>query len=756
MKRTLSIMMVLAAVLASCSKQPDGGSQSSAVEIEEGKSVTGTISEKGQVNWYHFRAVESNNVLQVRCTGETMRPDVEFLVTMYQRESNGTMTVLYGDHAPEGTVVPASLSLNAYIDHPRDIYISVRDLMDDEASTEPYHLSVGYASPTENNDNFTQAAPLTVNAASGVSGTIGYVGDVDCYSFASTGGVYDVAVAFSPFDGTQVRLSVSLYDSSGVLVDSRTLTGTTSCHLYHYLNAGTYYVDVRDQGKDDYDSASPYSVSVSTVSNTEAGVNDTAQTATTVSVTQFDHATTLSGTLDYAEDKDYYLIAAPSGQTGFKVLSLTFHATTSMPFQVNILDADAQAVVTHTFNGGSTDYHTQVKIESGTYYLMVKPGSSTSFHQGAAYTATVSILDVVDDAEVTGNGNDTIGTADALTATSDPAQATSGKISYRGDVDWYSLTVPAHAQPEILEVFLAAPVSQVEYAVEVMGAQLEKSLCNLDAESYTTSLKTALLVPANGSAATYTFKVHDYHDDDGDANAYSFRVNLRSIPTTLPSPAAGSPPDGATVNYYSEASESSAETVTLEINSALSRTYSANTSRLAFPEAATQQNTPSSGLTTLTFPWIAGYIDYQGDQDWFKIDFEPLDASTSWYYDIYVDIYAPASEVEYVWKFFPDRNDNRVVADRTSDYDGFIASAGDTGISVQTLNRRTPASGESPFWVGNPWSGPAYFSLSDFDYLTDGSTVLHVSDDDWGGYGTAPYYFRVTLVYHPGVSYPSN
>jgi hypothetical protein len=757
MKRTISSLMIFAAVLVSCSKQPSGSSQATAEELAVGKAVTGTIAEKGEVNWYHFKAVESNNVLQVRCTGETMRPDVEFLVTMYQLDSQGNKVLIYGDHAPEGTVVPANLTLNAYIDQPRDIYITVRDLMDDESSQEPYHLSVGYASPTDNNDNFTQSSALTVNSSSPVTGTIGYVGDVDCYSFDSTGAVYDVGIVFSPFQGTQVQLSVSLYDSAGTLIENRSVTGSTTYHMYHYLSSGKYYLDVRDQGKDHFDNSSTYSLSVSAVSNTEAVGNDTAQTATVVNASQFNQSYTLNGTLDYTEDKDYYRIAAPTGQAGFKVLYLSFHAATAMPYQVNILDADAQPVLTHTYNGGSTDFHTQVKVESGDYYVMVMPASSTSFHQGAAYTATVSILDVVDAAEVTGNGNDAIGTADPLTATAIPAQATSGKISYRGDVDWYSLTIPAHVQPQILEVYLTAPVSQVEYTVEVMGAHLEKTLCNKEAETYATSLKTAIVVPADSSPAVYTFKVHDYQDDEGYDALYAFRVNLRSIPATLPALAPGAPPEGATVQYYSEATESSAKTVTLEINSSLHQTFYANTPLLDFAGAANQQDTPSSGLTTVTFPWISGYIDYQGDQDWFLIDLQPLDASTSWYYDIFVDIYAPASDVEYVWKFYPDRNDNGVVADRTSDYDGFIASAGDAGISLQTLNKRTPAAGESAFWVGNPWKGPAYFSISDFNYLRDqAGNPNYDPDEDWGGYDSAPYYFRVTLVYHPGVSYPAN
>jgi hypothetical protein len=154
-------------------------------------------------------------------------------------------------------------------------------------------------------------------------------------------------------------------------------------------------------------------------------------------------------------------------------------------------------------------------------------------------------------------------------------------------------------------------------------------------------------------------------------------------------------------------------------------------------------------------PWIAGYVDYQGDQDWFLLDFQPLDSSTSWYYEIFIDFYAPAADTEYVWKFYPDRNKNAVVSDRISGSDGFVASAGKQNNVPAIMNIRTPSTGESRFWAGNPWRGQTYFSISDFNYLynSNGSRNLE-PDDDWGEYNSAPYYFRVTLVYHPGVSYP--
>jgi hypothetical protein len=754
MKKHLVLLAILLLLIVSCSSRSSSNSDTGAEELTLQKRVSGAISNVGDVRWYHYKAVESSSVLQVRCTSETLRPDVDLLVTVYQQDSQGNKVVIYGEHAPEDSVNPANLTLNALIDKPKDIYIAVRDFKDDEASDKPYFLTIDYAGSADGDDSFAQATALTIGANTCPTNAIGDVSDTDCYRFTSTGGIYDISVQFSPFPGTQVQLQVMLYDSNGALLESQTGPGAKSFHLIHHLNAGEYYVLVSDYGKDHFDNASTYEVCINSVSSTELYGNDALVNATPVDLDQYGQEHIINGSLDYSEDKDYYEITTPPGASGFKVLHVGFVADGTAKYQISLVDAGSATIMTHTYSGGAAEYHTQVRLDDD-YYLLVQPAPGEKFTQGAPYQATVTVYDVVDNAEVPPNDNSTIQTADPLTPTSNPSLATAGKISYRGDVDWYSVTLPAHAQPQILELYFNAPVSAVDYCVNVMGAQLLKTLSNPHAATLPTNLKTSLLIPASSSQAVYSFKVNDYQDDEGDDVTYTIRVDQKDIPTTLPAVASGTSPYGSTINYSNEASESTASSITLEYNSVLRKTFGVNTSMLDFAGATSQQDTPAVGLTTVTFPWIAGYVDYQGDQDWFLINFQPLDSLTSWYYEIYVDMYAPASEVEYVWKFYPDRNDNTVVADRTSGYDGFIASAGDGTITADTLDIRTPSAGQSMFWVGNPWRGPAYFSISDFNYLSDQNGNDNTEpDEDWGGYNIAPYYFRVTLIYHPGVSYP--
>jgi len=158
-------------------------------------------------------------------------------------------------------------------------------------------------------------------------------------------------------------------------------------------------------------------------------------------------------------------------------------------------------------------------------------------------------------------------------------------------------------------------------------------------------------------------------------------------------------------------------------------------------------------LTTISFPWIGGYIDFQGDQDWFQIDLGPLfeegsEPDSEWYYDIKIALRGPGSSVEYVWKFYRDRNQNQILVDRPRDSNGFFASAGDSDTNIQRIHITIPTEGtDQEFWVGDAWKGKFYLSINDFNYINS-----EYPDDDWGY--DQPYYYKITLIYHPGESNP--
>jgi hypothetical protein len=390
---------------------------------------------------------------------------------------------------------------------------------------------------------------------------------------------------------------------------------------------------------------------------------------------------------------------------------------------------------------------------------MIRSTGNETFSGEAPYTVSIQVLDVSDPAELvvkaSGTGNDTIDTADVLTPSADPNDSTEAFIGFRGDEDWYAVTIDDTSLPQVLEVFLDtdAQPSSVDYYVSIIRDGVIKKMFDANGGDSGTELKTSLLVPAIGSQLTYYFRVADYQGDDGDGTVpYRIRANINAIPVSLP-PDAGIT---GTVVYHDEITElsDSAETIRLEHNSLTQKEYRANTPILNYNvsnPAAGIQKTQAGSLTTISFPWVAGYIDFQGDQDWYRLDFSSLidDPASDWYYEIRIDMHegTPGSSVEYVWKLFRDRNNNQILVDRQGDSNGFFASAGDVDTDKQAFDMVIP-NGTQEFWVGDDWEGSFYLNMSDFDYV--GSSH---PDDDWG-YDGAPYYFKVTLVYHPGVSYP--
>lgn len=756
MKKMLYMVPVFVFLLSACSGiggSSDDHSEFTDLSIRE--QVSGTIETVGEVDWYRFRAVESNNVLQVSCTSETLRPDVDLLVSVFQMDEAGNKSRLYADHAPDGGLAPANITLHTYIDQPKDIYISVRDLKDNDASDNPYYLSVDFSGVAEENDNFTTASTVTVNSDDSVSDSIGYVGDVDCFQFASSGGIYDVHVEFLPFSDTSVQLSIDLYNSTGERVSTQTSSNRTSFHLIHYLPEGNYYIHVDDYGMDNFDTASTYQVQVNSVESSEQGGNDTIESATPVTIDEYDSDYSIEGSIDYAEDQDWFALSLPPAGDGFRVLDLRFLSLANCEFLINVMDENNTPLLSHTYKGLSDQYQTWLKLPDNSCFLMVQPAPAANFEELSPYELTVQIKNVVDTAEVSPNENDSIETSDELTATSDPLSATNGKIGYRGDVDWYHISIPPHTAPQVLEVFLSVPLSDVEYALSVIGTNLEEKIYNSTPDTVPTNLKTSFLIPENEETERYSFRVGDFQDDDGDEVVYSIRVDLKDIPDTLPELSEDAAPYGETIEYVNQATLQDDGIVTLEYNPVTRKSFGYTSTFLDVETAVVEENTPETGQTKITFPWLAGYVDYQGDQDFFQIDFQPLDTSDNWYYEISVDFYAPASSVEYVWKFYPDRNDNQVLAERASGYDGFIASAGDTNTEEETITLSTPSASDEPFWLNHSWQGTSFFSISDFNYMYTESGVENPNpDNDWGEYGTSPYYMKVTLIYHSGESRP--
>ncbi len=707
--------------------------------------------------------------------------------------------MIAGTHAPEDAIQPADLKINIYVDRPKELYIHVRDLMDNEFSDNPYYITANYEAAPDGNGTFETAVSLTPGGDSQEE-AIGTIGDVDCFSFSVTqAGVFDVLIDFDPVSGTDVRLSIDLYAPDGTLIETRD-QGNNSTHLVHYLTATgagqTYKVVVDDDGKDDFDAMSLYSISVSENNVNEANTNDTPEN---------DSDTTIptSASIDYYEDIDWYKVEI-SAPGDIDIMALDFDSDINITYRLSmyvIADVstfninDETPVYAHDFSS-STDpeYHAILKLDTlnpgENYYLAIQPQNGASVTGNSPYTASVSVSSIIDSDEP----NETDATAIDIP---DPPRTHTGRISYRGDVDWFEVTVdllPATDQVLTFELDIPSP-NEVEYAMDIVRSSrigedasysVNKHLRNASAAFRNVDLKTGIVVPEQTHAsgeATYKIKVYDFQNDDGDNDEYTLSWRIDAIPVA-PTPAAGvtapiyndekqERDTGFTADYTGNVTityENSHDyRPTFEYPRGESFTYRVNNKMMDLSTGTES----GSGPVTITMPWVSGYIDYQGDEDWYGVNLlNPYDPSdTEWYYEIDVELVAVNSEVEYVWDYFPDTdNDSNVnggvCLNSDTSCNGVAADGGDldtsTGIVDSSLSGdlRAPDNELPPTpWIGswddpNRWKGVVFFRVSDFNFITLGDGSVNPDpDDDWGF--DAPYFFRVILTYHSGVSNPN-
>lgn len=777
-KRALSLLMTFALLLSGCNTNDHIEEADAAVELSLNQQYQSAIDEVGDVDWAHYQVGDEDVILSVNLTNNTLRPDIELLMTVYQKDENGDLVRLYADHALEDSQLATDLEINIAVEANADIYIAIRDLMDDEATDNAYYLTIGLSSADLNIGNFDDALEIIIDAEeSCAEDKIESIGDVDSYQFSvATAGIYNINTYFNESQGSSgVDLYIKLYDSNGTLVDSVQKETDNNFPMIRYFDPGEYYLLVQDYGANNADLSSFYTTCIASVESAEANANDDAASATVVEAS--DGVLTITGSLDHITDEDWYQVAVTSSDTAdLQVIDLSFSTTDSSvlrTYLIEIVDADGVVLFSHEHNSISGDYHVQIEVDSTEYYIVVTSDDDELFTESASYSASVTINEVTDSAE-TGEGNDTINTAIAIASSSTAESGwTEGVIAYKGDDDWYSVSF-SRSQHRVLEVYLETDsASEVDYNVSIIRDGIDASMSDDDGEDGATSIKTSILIEpvdeddlASSDTITYYLKVSDDQSSSSDSeNGYRIRANVVDIPTALPE----NSEIGATAHYYDEALEADDETaqeVTAQLTTTTYYTFMANTQLLDFDGAEPVGEfikTVDETTTTFTSQWFGGYIDYLGDEDWFQIDLEALylaaieDAETgdlieqeqdsAWYYDIKVEFYTadPGSSVEYIWKFYKDSQQNFIVNDsETSTGDGFFASEGDQTTTSQGYSLVTPGE-EETFWLNQEWQGHFFFSVSDFDLIAS-----ELPDDDWGY--DEPYYFRMTLIYHSGIS----
>jgi hypothetical protein len=789
-------LLLMAWVLVACGggsgdTESTGGSSSS-IALQQDESVTGEIAQVGEVDWYEFDAVEANRTLTVSCSSTYTDSPVDFMLTVYEKDADGNMVSIFGKSAPEDAYAAADLQIQVGIQQPRHLYFAVRDFKDDESSTQvKYRIRVAYSDEATQNSSFADAIVLDAGAGQvcHTGETIFPIGDVDCYRFnIPASGVYRITSQFNVSQSMTmpVNLGMELYDETGQVV--YTFKGQRPAdNLYvilAHLDSGAYYLVVDDQGRDDQ-SQYDYSVCVEPVAADEVLGNDTQDSAE--SRAEGVDGYVLDGSLEYIQDEDWYVIPIPAASgaatsqnlrislsTAFSAIPEALQGQTD-PGSYRIEIRDADNTLLHAYDQpvtATSAYNVEIAAGQGTQHtIVVKPKCPQQMLMALPYQLNVQLAEVSDP----GEENDP--------RTLNPAGETvKGKIYKLGDVDNYAITVDTTAGPKVLELnFETGQSSEVDYTLHVMWGGEHRVLRDTNGTAGGAAFKASYYLPqTTGAGTTVQLQVSDDQNNDGADVEYTLTAGVLGIPGQVGSQ--GAEPTNAV--YFDEPGEradaSATEVWVYEYDNKQQPNFYANTTRLRVGALDANRQWRSA--------WIKGFSDYAGDRDIFELNFDDITVSQQvWYFDIQVHMFALGSDVEYCWALFRDANPlNNKLLERTfwedSDQDGqilqyddnaegVIALWGDVDLSRQTYDETIPT-GTDRFWLGHVWSGSKYYlSVQDFnkvllDRIWNDSLERYdpvpnqVPDNDWGNTSSLdpvrPYYFQVTVTYHPGCSHPDD
>jgi hypothetical protein len=765
--RYVTIVLLIICLFIACQSSDDhssGPTEQALPLLTENQQVSGTIESKGNVDWYQYRTRRANSLLHVQCTNNTQRPDTELLVTAYKKKDDGSYERLFADHARENSVLPTNIQMNLFVKYPQDIYLSVRDYMDDDISAYPYYLKVSESELTTTNASIESASPITVdNFDKCANAVIDSIGKHDHYRFSvMSRGIYEIIISPQTFQNTtSVVFSIEIFNGQGISVMKHTPFHNYDICVPLLLSPDEYRMVISDSGHDHSDPSASCHVCIQSQSGFELSINDNQDQATPLGEISTGRIH-IDGRLAYLNDQDCYAVQIlPGSHDELAIMKLEFQSLTDHQgaYQIDYYDTD-QLIRSHEYRPRSSSYKTLMNIQTTENTLCVH-AVETDKCDPMAYTAQLTLAWIDDPDEkvekqspISGEwaqGNNTINTANAIEVNEQVSTIT-GKIAYQGDEDWYALSVNK-SEASILEVFFNTQQGgSVEYRLSIRAdADPVRQLKSLNPSEEATLMKTSLWLPPDDTIETYYLRICDDLGNDADPYGdYSIQTMVTPTPLTIASAEMGVP-----TLYHHESKGVVSGAVSLQLYNHSTQNFKVDTVSLRVDNPLALTQVFEDGFV-VEYPWIGGFIDFQGDHDFFLLSLDSSNIATlgleeslatdQWYYDIFIDFKSSGSSVEYIWKLFRNSSGNKKLIDRQNVSNGFFASAGDTDFQPQAFEMHHPESGQK-FWVGHQWAGPFYLCITDFNNVTG-----NLPDDDWGY--DAPYYFKLRLVYHSGVSRP--
>lgn len=436
------------------------------VIVVDGASVSGAIDYDRDEDWIAFDVVDNEQI-------------IKFTLDALSTQNYVYLEVLDTD----GNTVQIATTMtvgaaNAYLFDPGRYYMKVShpdDILD-------YTFSA-----VELQDDFgddVDTATLILPDNSNVEGNFDYNGDSDWFEFeiANDGEVLGFhlgeAVGYTRF---------TIYNSSGGTVgSSATWNGRT--YFYGLQDAGTYYLEL----KDNFQWVGAYEFALEIIDD------DYANDVSTEGVININGGI-VNGRIDYRGDHDWFRLEASEGDfVGFKVdglvdsIALSFYVLDEAGQILNVYrDVALNDIAAHTFEA------------SGTHYLHVLNGSTTSSDY---INYSVSVAHINDDYS---NDAATLGVK-ALDGT-----ATTGRMDYTGDVDWFTIDIK---DPDQVLNFIAAEDHKPSINLLDADGNILKNYNSLvDINGLTHNFDDVgtyyLAVSSGNSGETYSLTVSEVEDD---------------------------------------------------------------------------------------------------------------------------------------------------------------------------------------------------------------------------------------------------
>lgn len=459
----------------------DNNTENAADELALDKEIAGSLYGAEDVDYYKVTVTE-NGYVNVRLTHDMVSGKEKtniYHISFYDMSNNLLYEAYSNGSETELNSIKIGAEKGSYL---VKVEATGRAAIDSAALyTGTYVLKVTATAYSywekESNDTISLANAVTPGVTYG--GDIRNTGDVDYYTYTSTGkGYLGLDFSHTVISGWETRsvykITVTRKGATGEVYSGYVNGGDTTWKMPNLgLPADTYYIKIEaaatlnssvNSGSLDTCYPTDYSITVNwtNTSKWEEEVNDALAAANVL-----ESGKTIGGSIATASDKDYYKVTMK--KKGYLQVKLSHENTgsTATHYQMAVLNQDGNELYKISNAGVDTTCNSgKIGLEKGTYYVLISVASTlyTGDYKLKVTTKAASNWE----SEVNGD----TATADKITV----GKEMNGIISsYSGDLDYYKFTLDKAAYINVSlthEKINAAGRSWYVYLLKGNGSRL--------------------------------------------------------------------------------------------------------------------------------------------------------------------------------------------------------------------------------------------------------------------------------------------